>query len=138
MRLTDEAAIHENARGIIERQMQQMIHLVDDLLDVSRISQGKVELRREHADLAAVVQTAVETSRPLIDSGKHELTLRVPPPGALIVDVDVTRITQVIANLLNNAAKYTPPQGQIEIAAERANQAQARVSRQGFRRRNPG
>jgi PAS domain S-box-containing protein len=120
MRLTDEAAIQENARGIIERQLQQMIHLVDDLLDVSRISQGKVELRREHADLAAVVQTAVETSRPLIDAGKHELTLRLPPPGALMVDVDVTRITQVIANLLNNAAKYTPQQGRIEIAAERA------------------
>ena len=127
MRLTDEAAIHENARGIIERQLQQMIHLVDDLLDVSRISQGKVELRREHADLAAVVQTAVETSRPLIDAGKHELTLRLPPPGALIVDVDVTRITQVIANLLNNAAKYTPQQGRIEIAAELAN-GRARIS----------
>ncbi|HKO67754.1 MAG TPA: ATP-binding protein [Burkholderiaceae bacterium] len=104
-----------------------MIHLVDDLLDVSRISQGKVELRREHADLAVVVQTAVETSRPLIDAGKHELTLRLPPPGALMVDVDVTRITQVIANLLNNAAKYTPQQGRIEIAAESAN-GRARVS----------
>lgn len=127
MRLTGEAAIHENARSIIERQLQQMIHLVDDLLDVSRISQGKVELRREHADLAAVVHTAVETSRPLIDAGKHELTLRLPAPGALIVDVDVTRITQVIANLLNNAAKYTPPQGRIEIAAERAN-GSARIS----------
>ena len=127
MRLTNEAVIHENARSIIERQLQQMIHLVDDLLDVSRISQGKVELRREHADLAAVVQTAVETSRPLIDAGKHELTLRLPPPGALIVDVDVTRMTQVIANLLNNAAKYTPQQGRIEIAAERSN-GRARIS----------
>ena len=127
MRLTDEAVIHENARSIIERQLQQMIHLVDDLLDVSRISQGKVELRREHADLAAVVQTAVETSRPLIDAGKHELTLRLPAPGALMVDVDVTRITQVIANLLNNAAKYTPQHGRIEIAAERAN-GRARIS----------
>ena len=127
MRLTNEAVIHENARSIIERQLQQMVHLVDDLLDVSRISQGKVELRCEHADLAAVVQAAVETSRPLIDAGKHELTLRLPPPGALIVDVDVTRITQVIANLLNNAAKYTPQQGRIEIAAERAN-GRARIS----------
>ena len=127
MRLTHEAVIHENARSIIERQLQQMIHLVDDLLDVSRISQGKVELRREHADLATVVQAAVETSRPLIDAGKHELTLRLPPPGALIVDVDVARITQVIANLLNNAAKYTPQQGRIEIAAERAND-HARIS----------
>ncbi|HZA94731.1 MAG TPA: ATP-binding protein, partial [Burkholderiaceae bacterium] len=71
--------------------------------------------------------TAVETSRPLIDAGKHELTLRLPPPGALIVDVDVTRITQVIANLLNNAAKYTPQQGRIEIAVERAND-RARIS----------
>ena len=127
MRLTDESVIHERARAVIERQLQQMIHLVDDLLDVSRISQGKVELRREHADLGAVVQTAVETSRPLIDAGKHELSLRLPPPGTLIVDVDVTRITQVVANLLNNAAKYTPQQGHIEIAAERAND-RARIS----------
>jgi len=127
MRLTHEAVIHENARGIIERQLQQMVHLVDDLLDVSRISQGKVELRREHADLAAVVQTAVETSRPLIDAGKHELTLRLPAPGTLIVDVDVTRITQVLANLLNNAAKYTPQQGHIEVSAECANDC-ARIS----------
>lgn len=127
MRLTNESIIHENARGIIERQLQQMVHLVDDLLDVSRISQGKVELRREHADLAAVVQAAVETSRPLIDAGKHELTLRLPPPGSLLVDVDVTRITQVVANLLNNAAKYTPTRGRIEIFAERAD-AWARIS----------
>ena len=127
MRLTNESVIHENARGIIERQLQQMVHLVEDLLDVSRISQGKVELRREHADLATVVQTAVETSRPLIDAGKHELTLRLPPPGTLIVDVDVTRITQVVANLLNNAAKYTPQQGHIEVSAEQAND-RARIS----------
>ena len=75
--------IHENARSIIERQLQQMVHLVDDLLDVSRISQGKVELRREQVDLAGVVQAAVETSRPLIDAGKHELTVRLPAPRTL-------------------------------------------------------
>ena len=70
-------------------------------------------------DLAGVVQAAVETSRPLIDAGKHELTVRLPAPRTLTVDVDVTRITQIIANLLNNAAKYTPERGRIEIAAER-------------------
>ena len=132
MRLTNEPVIHENARSIIERQLQQMVHLVDDLLDVSRISQGKVELRREQVDLAGVVQAAVETSRPLIDAGKHELTVRLPAPRTLIVDVDVTRITQIIANLLNNAAKYTPERGRIEVAAEReGNQALISVKDSG-------
>jgi PAS domain S-box-containing protein len=119
MQLTGDAAIHENARRIIGRQLQQMVHLVDDLLDVSRISQGKVELRRRHVDIAAAVQIAVETSRPLIDAGKHHLTLHAPPPGTLVVDADLTRLSQVIANLLNNAAKYTPEGGDIEVSVER-------------------
>jgi PAS domain S-box-containing protein len=119
MQLSRDEGIHENARRIIERQLKQMVHLVDDLLDISRISQGKVELRREIVDLASVVMTAVETSRPLIDAGHHELTIRLGPPRALRVDADVTRLCQILANLLNNAAKYTPEGGRIEVTAER-------------------
>jgi PAS domain S-box-containing protein len=119
MQLTDEAPIHENARRIIGRQLQQMVHLVDDLLDVSRISQGKVELRRQHVDVASAVQAAIETSRPLIDAGRHELTVRLPRPRTLVVDADLTRLCQIIANLLNNAAKYTAEAGRIEVVAER-------------------
>ncbi|MEO7336652.1 MAG: ATP-binding protein [Caldimonas sp.] len=119
MQLTREPAANENARNVIERQVRQMVHLVDDLLDVSRISQGKVVLRRERVDLAGVVQTAIETSRPLIDANHHHLTMHLPRPGAMTVDADVTRLTQIVANLLNNAAKYTPPGGRIEVTAER-------------------
>src|ERR1700761_2936052 len=96
-----------------------MVHLVDDLLDVSRISQGKVELRREQVDVADAVTAAIETSRPLIDAGRHHLTTRLAPPRALTVDADTTRLSQIVANLLNNAAKYTPEGGHIQVLAER-------------------
>jgi PAS domain S-box-containing protein len=96
----------ERARAMIERQVQQMVRLIDDLLDLSRISRGKIELRRERIDLAAAVQSAVETSRPLIEQSGHALTLSLPPEP-VFVDADVTRLAQVFANLLNNAAKYT-------------------------------
>jgi PAS domain S-box-containing protein len=119
MQLSRDDAVHENARRIIERQLKQMVHLVDDLLDVSRISQGKVELRLEQVDVADAVLAAVETSRPLIDAGRHDLTLRLAPPRALMVEADGTRLCQIIANLLNNAAKYTPEAGHIQITAER-------------------
>jgi len=127
MQLSRDEAIHENARKIIERQLRQMVHLVDDLLDVSRISQGKVELRRAQADIADIVLNAIETSRPLIDAGRHELTVRIAPPRALLVDGDVTRLCQILANLLNNAAKYTPEGGHIQVSAERDG-AQAVIS----------
>ena len=108
-----------HARDVIERQLGQMVHLVDDLLDVSRISQGKLELRRTRADLAEVLKTAVETSRPLIDAGGHQLRVQLPPAGELCVDGDTTRLCQIVANLLNNAAKYTPEGGSIELSAWR-------------------
>jgi PAS domain S-box-containing protein len=120
MQLTDQQEQQEDARRIIARQLQQMVHLVDDLLDVSRISQGKVELRRQHVDVASAVRAAIETSRPLIDAGRHELTVKVPAQGELRVDADLTRLCQIIANLLNNAAKYTPEAGRIELQAQRA------------------
>jgi PAS domain S-box-containing protein len=119
LRYGSDPTTQQNARLIIERQLLQLVHLVDDLLDVSRISQGKVVLRREAVDVAAVVQTAVETSRPAIEAGRHALAVRIPPPGALLVDADLTRLTQIIANLLNNAAKFTPEGGSISVSAER-------------------
>ena len=119
MRLSGKVEVQEDARNIIERQIGQMVHLVDDLLDVSRISQGKVELRLELADVAGAVQTAVETSRPLIEAGKHGLTVMLPLPQSLMVRADVTRLCQIVANLLNNAAKYTPEGGHIQVSAQR-------------------
>jgi PAS domain S-box-containing protein len=119
MQLSRDDAMHHKARKIIERQLRQMVHLVDDLLDVSRISQGKVELRLEQVDVGDAVLAAIETSRPLIDAGRHDLTTRLAPPRALMVDADFTRLCQIVANLLNNAAKYTPEGGHIQVLAER-------------------
>jgi PAS domain S-box-containing protein len=111
----------EQARSMIERQVQQMVRLIDDLLDLSRISRGKIELRRERIDLAAAVQSAVETSRPLIEQSGHELTVSLPA-APVFVDGDVTRLAQVFANLLNNAAKYTQKGGgRIRLAVEPLN-----------------
>jgi PAS domain S-box-containing protein len=117
MRMTSDAGAVANARGIIERQLSQLVHLVDDLLDVNRISQGKIELRAVDVDVAAVVRDAVETSRPLIDAGGHTLTMSLPTAQAAIVNADPTRLGQVVANLLNNAAKYTPEGGHIDVCA---------------------
>jgi PAS domain S-box-containing protein len=119
MQLSHDEAMHDKARMIIERQLKQMVHLVDDLLDVSRISQGKVELRREQVDVGEAVTAAIETSRPLIDAGRHHLGTELAPPGTLRVDADFTRLCQIVANLLNNAAKYTPEGGRIRVLAVR-------------------
>jgi PAS domain S-box-containing protein len=108
------ARIHD----IMERQLGQLVHLVDDLLDVARITRGQIALKRERIDLAAVLGAAVESSMPLIESARHHLDLRLPPEP-LTVDADPTRLTQVVANLLNNAARYTPRGGSIVLAAER-------------------
>jgi len=127
MRIDADALMQADARGIIERQLTQLVHLVDDLLDVGRISQGKVELRRERVDLVDAVKAALETSRPLIATGRHELTVHLPPPGELLVEADLTRLTQIIANLMNNAAKYTPERGRIIVSAERAGPGEALI-----------
>jgi CheY-like chemotaxis protein/two-component sensor histidine kinase len=95
-----------------------MVRLVDDLLEVSRISRGKIELKAERADLAAILRGAIDTSRPLIEAAGHALETRLPPDGELILDADVVRLCQVFANLLNNAAKYTPPGGRIAVDVE--------------------
>ena len=116
LRLSKDKQVHERAQSMIERQLAQMVHLVDDLLDVSRISQGKLELRREWIEIAAVLQNAVDTSQPLIESRNHELVVELPG-RTVLVDADMTRLTQVVSNLLNNAAKYTPDGGRILLCA---------------------
>jgi CheY-like chemotaxis protein len=95
-----------------------LVRLVDDLLDISRITGGKIQLRKEPIDLAAAVTRAVETSRPLIDARKHELIVSLPPEP-LHVDADSVRIAQVLSNLLNNAAKYTEESGSIALEVTR-------------------
>jgi signal transduction histidine kinase/ActR/RegA family two-component response regulator len=112
----DDAATVEQARAMMERQIIHMVRLIDDLLDVSRISRGRIELRREPVELARVVHHAVETSKPLIDAGAHQLHLDLPE-NPIIVQADFTRLSQVFANLLNNAAKFTERGGRIEVRA---------------------
>jgi PAS domain S-box-containing protein len=104
-------------REVIERQTELLIRLVDDLLDVSRITQGRISLRKEPVDLSAIVSRAVETSRPLIDARKHQLTITLPP-DPVQVEGDLIRLSQVFSNLLNNAAKYTENGGDIRLTAE--------------------
>jgi signal transduction histidine kinase/CheY-like chemotaxis protein len=108
----------DQARTMMERQLQQMVRLIDDLLDVNRISRGKLQLRRERVELAAVLADAVETARPLIDAAGHELAVAVPPQP-LYLEADPIRLAQVFANLLNNAAKYTDRGGHLRLTAER-------------------
>jgi signal transduction histidine kinase/CheY-like chemotaxis protein len=103
--------------SMMERQLGHMVRLIDDLLDVSRISRGMVTLKRARVELNAVIDSAVETSRPLITAANHKFTVTVP--GNIVwLNVDVTRVAQIISNLLNNAAKYTPQGGKIELVAE--------------------
>jgi PAS domain S-box-containing protein len=106
------------ARDVIDRQVQHMTRLVDDLLDVSRITQGKIELRKERVQLATIVNGAVEASRPLIEKWGHHLTVTLPSEPVYL-DVDQTRMAQVLLNLLNIAAKYTEQGGQIWLTTER-------------------
>lgn len=106
------------ARDVIDRQVSHLVRLVDDLLDVSRITRGKIRLQPEPVEVGAFIAQAVETSRPLIDARKHQLTVK-PPGEPLFVKGDATRLAQVLANLLNNAAKYTDEGGRITLTARR-------------------
>ncbi|QJW99071.1 response regulator [Frigoriglobus tundricola] len=114
---TPEAAVR--ARAMMERQLRHMVRLVDDLLDISRVTSGKVRLRPEALDLRTAVEAAVEASRPAIEAGGHALTVRLPDEP-MWLHADPTRIAQVIGNLLTNAAKYTPNGGRIAVSADRA------------------
>jgi CheY-like chemotaxis protein len=113
------------ARQVLERQVSHMVRIVDDLLDVSRISQGKVELRRERVKLAELVQATVEFCRPAIDAARHTLTVSLPHHD-VIINADAVRLTQILVNLLNNAVKFTPPPGHIWLIAETTGEGSAR------------
>lgn len=114
-----DVARRDRQLQIMNRQMQQLTHLVDDLLDVSRVSRGLIELRREVLPLDEVLAAAMEATRPLVVSRSHTL-VREPGPAGIHVNGDRVRLVQVFSNLLNNAAKYTGPGGQIEIRTSRA------------------
>ena len=114
---TLDAASRAKVRAMMERQVNHMVRLVDDLVDMSRISRGTIELRRTHTPLAAVIRNAVEASAPLVSAGMHALTLDVD--DTIVVDADPVRIAQVFGNLLNNAAKYGEPGGHIQLVARR-------------------
>ncbi|MEA3208282.1 MAG: hypothetical protein QOE70_1339 [Chthoniobacter sp.] len=109
---------HAWAAGVIERQTGQLAHLIDDLLDVSRITTGKIRLRKEIVDAAAILDRACESARPLITERGHELVCHYPR-GGLWLEADPTRVEQIILNLLTNAAKYTPAGGRINLSARR-------------------
>ena len=116
---------------MMERQLTQMIHIVDDLLDMSRISQGKLQLRRDRVKLKEVLNTALETSRPIIEAGGHTLSVALPVEP-IFVDADATRLGQIFSNLLNNAAKYSEREGRIELKAEvRGREVEVRIADAG-------
>jgi PAS domain S-box-containing protein len=112
-------SMRARARDIASRQIDQMTRLLDDLLDVSRITSGRIRLERRRLDLRAVVEQAVEATMPLIGARRHELAIHLPDTPAMM-DGDRHRLVQVVSNLLTNAAKYTPPEGHIEVEVRRA------------------
>ncbi|MFL6623164.1 MAG: ATP-binding protein [Sulfurifustis sp.] len=116
-----EGATPENekqARGVLQRQLKHMTRLIDDLSDAARINRRQLALKTERLDVRAIVQSAIEASRPLIDASRHALTVTLPEKP-LYVEADATRLAQVITNLLNNATKYTPEGGHLCVAVER-------------------
>ena len=112
------SASGEQMRAMMDRQLKQLVRLVDDLMDVSRISSGRIELNKSPVLLSTVLHSAVESSRPLMDKMGHEFTY-IPSAEPLTVYADLTRLAQVFVNLLNNAAKYTPPGGRVRLSVER-------------------
>ena len=103
-------------REVIARQVHRMSLLLDDLLDVSRITRGQLELKRDYVDLKTVISVAVETARPLLDAKHHQFTSQLPPTNVKL-DADPLRLSQIVGNLLTNAAKYTDPKGHIALSA---------------------
>jgi signal transduction histidine kinase/ActR/RegA family two-component response regulator len=119
-----------NATAVVERQLRVLVRLIDDLMDVSRITRGRLELHRERIDLETAVKAAVETSQPLLEMKHH--ALRVQAPQGVFVQADPTRLAQVFANLLNNSVKYSPPGSEISLSiASEAGQAVVSVSDNG-------
>ena len=127
---TDDPILQQ-AGDVIERQIGQMVRLVDDLLDISRITKGKLRLTKEPVELRVIVNRAAQTARPLIDARKHEFSLSLPMEP-LWVEGDPGRLEQIFVNLLNNAAKYTDPPGLIRVVVKReADEAVVRVADNG-------
>lgn len=107
----------EGSRQMIERQLEQMVRLVDDLMDVGRITRDKLDLRREFVELTHIIESAVETSQPLINQARHELIVKLPSQSIMLY-ADATRLSQVFSNLLNNSSKYTPAGGTISFVVD--------------------
>ena len=116
-RVPDDAERVQQVADMIGRQVGQLARLVDDLLDVSRISTGKIELKKQPADLAGILHSAIETSRPHIEAARHKLSVQLPDEP-IELEADAVRLAQVFSNLLNNAAKYTRPGGNIELIVQ--------------------
>lgn len=116
-RSNGDSSVVKRAFETIERQLGQMVRLVDDLLDLNRITHDRLELRRSEVELSSVIQQAVEVARPLLDAASHELTIDIPKE-AIYMNADSARLAQLFGNLLNNSSKYTRPQGKIWLSAE--------------------
>lgn len=110
----------QRSRDMMERQLYHMVRLIDDLLDVARIRQGRLELKKSTVDLREVIESAIESSKPMIDSARHELSVTLPSKPVQL-NGDSVRLIQVLTNLLSNAAKYTPDGGKISLTASRTN-----------------
>jgi two-component system CheB/CheR fusion protein len=129
---SDKPEIVETVQTMMSRQLQHLVRLVDDLLDLSRITRGRVDLKREPLDLRTVIERAIEVSRPILTDNRHNLTVTLPK-APMPVEGDFDRLTQVIGNLVNNAGKYTAPGGKIEVSARMEDgRAIVRVRDNGF------
>src|SRR5436190_5626072 len=122
----------ENLRAVMSRQVQQLIRLIDDLMDLARITNGKIQLRRSSIELETAITRAVEAARPMLDALGHKLTVSMSEERVL-VNGDIARLTQVFSNVLNNAAKYTPHGGDISVSvATREGNAVVRIKDSGL------
>ncbi|HKV34799.1 MAG TPA: ATP-binding protein [Pyrinomonadaceae bacterium] len=131
-RANNDPAVLEKATPIMQRQIEQLVRLVDDLLDVARISRNKLELRKEQVDLESVVRNAVETSRPVLAAAENDLHVELPAEPVWL-EADPVRLAQVFSNLLNNAAKYSEPGGRISlVATQTGDELTIRVSDTGI------
>jgi PAS domain S-box-containing protein len=118
LNMSRDAAVAVDTQKMMDRQLSHMVRLIDDLLDVSRITSDKLTLRKERVSLRALVETAVEASRPVVEAAGHAMTVSLPEEP-IWLDADPTRLAQVVSNLLTNAAKYTPERGCIQLVARR-------------------
>ncbi len=132
LKMSSDESSRNWASDVVERQVRQLVRLIDDLLEVSRITSGKIRLRKEFVDASAILDEAVEAARPLIDEREHKLFMTIER-GALPLHVDATRVEQIVLNLLTNAAKYTESGGTIALTARReGGQAAIRVKDNGI------